>query len=185
VRSGSKVFATAVALLLATGLVACGGGSDTTSSATSTAATAPPTSEEAHKGGEASIEEFGSEAGGSDREAILAVFTDYMNAVADKDYATACSHLSAIVQSSLEQLAGKALKAKGCTAILPKLLAPTAPQIAREQANGKITKVRVEGDRAFVVFKAPGAKLFQQTMVREDGAWKASTVAASVLVPSL
>ena len=45
--------------------------------------------------------------------------------------------------------------------------------------------MRDEGDRAFVVFKAPGAKLYQQTMVREGGEWKVATVAASVLVPDL
>jgi hypothetical protein len=44
--------------------------------------------------------------------------------------------------------------------------------------------VGVRGDRAFVVFHAPGAKLFQLTMVREGGRWKTTTIAASVLVPS-
>jgi hypothetical protein len=186
VRSGPKLLAMALALLLAACLVACGGGDgDSTSSTMGTATAESPGGGEEHKGGEASIEEFGSEASGSDREAILAVFTDYMNAIAGKDYGTACSYLATNVQEGLEQLAGGASKGEGCTAILPKLLAPTAPQIAREQANGTITKVRVEGDRAFIVFKAPGAKLYQLTMVREDGEWKTATVAASVLVPDL
>jgi hypothetical protein len=61
---------------------------------------------------------------------------------------------------------------------------PTAVAIAREQANGHVTKVRVEGERAFVVFHAPGAMLYQLTMVRDDGEWKTATVASSVLVPS-
>ncbi len=184
-KSGPKLIATGlVLLLLATGLIACGGSSDGTSSAVSTATTAPAGGED-HKGGEASIEEFGSEAEGSDREQLLAVFDDYMNAVADKDYGTACSHISATVQGSLEQLAGEAHGGKGCTAILPKLLSPTAPAVAREQANGKITKVRVEGDQAFVVFHAPGAKLYQLTMVKEGGEWKTATVAAGILVPDL
>jgi hypothetical protein len=184
VRSGAKPLAATLALVLVTGLVACGGG-DATSSGTSTAATTPSSGAEDRKGGEASIEEFGSEAGRSDREAILAAFTDYMNAIAGKDYAAACSHLSATVQSSLQQFAAKAPKGTGCAAILPALLAPTAAQLAREQANGHVTRVRVEGDRAFVVFHAPGAKLYQLTMVREGGKWKASTVAAAVLVPDL
>jgi hypothetical protein len=168
--------------MLAVGLAGCGGGT----SSTAGSATAPPsTAGEEQRGGEASIEEFGSEAEGSDREEILAVFAGYMNTIADRDYGAACSDLAAAVQSGLEQLAGKAAAGKGCAALLPKLLAPTASQIAREQANGKIAKVRVEGDRAFVVFKAPGAKLYQLTMVREDGEWKAATAAASVLVPDL
>ncbi len=182
-RSGSKPIATAlVLLLLAAGLVACGGSGGTSSTASTATA---PTSGEDQKGGEASIEEFGSEAEGSDREQLLAVFDGYMNALADKDFGAACSHLSATVQGSLEQLAGEAHGGKGCAAILPKLLSPTAPAVARGQADGKITKVRVEGDQAFIVFHAPGAKLYQLTMVNEDGEWKAATVAASVLVPDL
>lgn len=176
--SGLKPLTTAVALALMIGLVACGG--EATSSSTNTAPTTPPS------GGEAGIEEFGSEAGGSDKEAILGVFTGYLSAIADKDYGTACSHLSTTVQSSLQQLAAKGSRAAaGCSMILPTLLAPSAARVAREQADGRVTRARVQGDRAFVVFKAPGAKLYQLTMVREDGEWKAATVSASVLVPEL
>jgi hypothetical protein len=139
----------------------------------------------AEAGGEKSIEEFGHEASGSEREALLASFRGYLGAVAGRDYAAACTHLTKSVHASLEQLAATRLKAKGCPAILPKLLAPTAPAIAGEQQRGRIDKVRVNGARAFVVFHAPGAKLFQMTMLREGGGWKATTVAASVLAPRL
>lgn len=135
------------------------------------------------RGGEASIEEFGSEAEGAERGEILSVFDGYLNALAAKDYGSACSYLSAAVHESLAQLAGRA--SDGCAAILPGLLAPTAPRIAREQANGRVANVRVEGDRAFVIFEAPGAELYQLTTVEEDGEWKTTTVAASVLVPDL
>ena len=136
-------------------------------------------------GGEASIEGFGAEAEGSEREAVLAAFRGYLDALADEDYATACSRLSADVKRSLEQLAPGKLKRQGCAAILPRLLAPSAAAIAGEQAQGRITRVRVEDDRAFVVFEAPGARLYMLTMAREGGGWRATTVAASVLVPSL
>lgn len=136
-------------------------------------------------GGEKSIEEFGSEAEGSEEDAIVGSFTAYLEALADDDLATACSYLASNVQQSLTQLAGDKVKRSSCPAILSKLLAPTAPAVAREQVEGEITKVRVQGDRAFVVFHAPGAKLFQMTMVREGGDWKVAIVAASVLVPDL
>jgi hypothetical protein len=45
--------------------------------------------------------------------------------------------------------------------------------------------VRVDGDRAFIVFHAPGAKAYQMSLVREGGEWKVTTVVASVLVPLL
>lgn len=136
------------------------------------------------RGGEASIEDFGSEAGGSERGRILAAFDGYLDAIAGRDYGAACAELSAAVKESLAQFVGGA-KASACASTLPKLLAPSASQAAREQAGGEVTKVRVEGDRAFVVFKAPGAELYQLTMVEEDGEWKAATVAAAVLVPDL
>jgi hypothetical protein len=140
--------------------------------------------EGASRGGEASIEDFGSEAEGSERESVLAGFTGYLNAIAAKDHAGACAALSATMQESLAQLTGKAARGS-CVATLPKLLAPTAAQIAREQVNGRVVKVRIEGDQAFVVFHAPGAELFQQTMVAEEGEWKVTTLAATVLVPNL
>jgi len=147
--------------------------------------TTPRHPEGEYQGGEKSIEEYGSEAGADDRGAILASFEGYLDAVAEEDSATACSYLSARVRESLEQLVARGRKGVGCAQILPKLLAPTAAAISREQANGKVTRVRVEGDQAFVVFHAPGAKLYTLGLVYEGGQWKATTVAASVLVPQL
>jgi len=137
------------------------------------------------EGGEKSIEEFGAEAVGSERVAIRGAFTSYLSAIAAGDFRPACSHLAAGVRQSLEQLVVKRLKGRGCVAILPKLLSGSAATIARRQAEGKITKVRVEGDRGFVVFHAPRAKLYQMTMVREGGEWKTATATSSVLVPEL
>jgi hypothetical protein len=136
------------------------------------------------RGGEASIEDFGHEAEGQEREEVLGVFTGYLGALAERDYQTACSHLSAGVSESLVRFAGKGSD-DGCAKILPKFLAPTAASVARQQAEGEVTKVRVEDDRGFVVFKAPGAERYQLTMVEEDGEWKAATVATGVLVPEL
>jgi hypothetical protein len=178
----SALRASSIALSVGLGILlgGCGGGTASTSSTT-----APAPSGQGQKGGEASVEEFGSEASGPDREEILAVFTGYLNAIAAKDYGKACSDLATPVQEGLQQFDAKAPKGTDCTAILPGLLAPTAGAVAREQVNGKITKVRVQGDRAFVVFHAPGAKLYQLTMIREGGEWKATTVGAGVLVPEL
>lgn len=165
-----------LALVAALVAVGCGGGT------TSQGETAPNRTED-RRGGEKSVEEFGSEAGGEDRGSILAVFEGYLGALADEDPARACSYLAASVQRSLAQLAGG--KGKGCARTLPKLLAPAAAAISREQANGKVTRVRVEGDQAFVVFHAPGARLYLLAMAREGGEWKSTTITASVLVPQL
>jgi hypothetical protein len=135
-----------------------------------------------YEGGEKSIERFGAEAGGSERRAILAAEQGYLGALATGHFKTACSHLSAQAQSSLKHLAK--MQAIRCRQILPKLLSGSAPASAGVQAAGKVMKVRVQGDRAFVVFHAPGARLYLFTMQREGGDWKVTTLAASVLAPS-
>jgi hypothetical protein len=166
-------------ILVGIGLLAiagCGGGGGSTA----TVARSP----HAAAGGEKSIEDFGSEATGPGRAALLGAFHAYLEAIAARDYPGACSHLAATVQRSLEQFAAPGSKEAGCEALLPALLAPTAAAISHQQANGHLTKVRVQGDRAFVVFHAPGARRYQLTMVREGGRWKAATLAAAVLVPS-
>jgi ketosteroid isomerase-like protein len=137
-----------------------------------------------YEGGEESVEKYGSEAEGSDEEAIAGAEQAYLSAVAEKDFGAACSYLAASVTHSLEQFAAPRLKAKGCPGILPELLAPTAPAVARQQAEGEIRKVRVKGDMAFVIFHAPGARLYVLTMRREGGRWKATTIAGSILAPS-
>ena len=160
-----------------------GGCGDSGGEADSTSQTS--TSDAPDRGGEAGIEDFGEEASGSDREAILTSFEAYLGALAEKDYAVACPYVSVYILRSLEQLIPRASRPEDCPSTLPTLLAPAAAKIARQQADGKITKVRVEGDRAYVVFEAPGAVLYQMTMVHEDGRWKVNSVVASVLVPTL
>jgi hypothetical protein len=161
----------------------CGGGgssqSQTQGSSEPTSAKSAPTEENA----EESIEGFGEEAGGSEREEVLSAFHGYLGALAEGDEQTACDYLAARVTESLQQLAAKAKKQVDCPELLEALLSPQADQIARGQDEGKITKVRVKGDTAFVVFHAPGARLYQLTMVSEGGEWKATSLAASVLAP--
>jgi hypothetical protein len=183
-----------LALLLTLVGSGCGGDGNTassssssgqeTSSEESSGEDSTSTSQESEEsvGGEKSIEEYGAEAGGGERGAILSSFHNYLQAIAAGDNSTACSYLSVRVQQGLRQLVKQRAS---CEQILPKLLAPTAAAISRQQDNGKITKVRVKGDQAFVVFHAPGAKLYMLGLVREGGEWKATTVAASVLVPDL
>jgi hypothetical protein len=139
---------------------------------------------EVYRGGEQSIEDFGAEAAGAEREAVVSTFTNYLNAIADEDYPVACESLALGVRQQLLRLVPPQLRHKGCAAALPGLLAPTAASIAARQAKGTVFKVRVGGERGFIVFHAAGAKLYEMPMVRERGRWELGLVAASVLVPS-
>lgn len=188
-RSGWKPAATLAVALLAIVLAGCGGNGGDSAGApapSESSESAPSKSaEEPSRGGEASIEDFGSEAAGAERSEVLSAFHGYLDAVAEKDYGAACSHLSADVRRSLEAIAPESVKAKGCEGILPEVAAPNASQGALQQSSGEVTKVRVEGDQGFVVFKAPGANRYQMTMTREDGEWRVAIASPAILVPEL
>jgi len=184
IRNSALLTVTVLAVVLFP-MGGCGGGDDTV---------APTSGEDQRQaggltdesgGGEKSIEEFGREATGSERTSIKNAFTGYLEALADEDYQTACFYLASGVQQSLRQIIVKRLKDDGCARILPRVLSPSAPAFAREQAEGEIAKIRAEDDRGFVVFRAPGAKLHQMTMVSEGGDWKVANLGSSVLVPEL
>lgn len=169
-----------VLLVVLLGLIGCGGGTDGAST------TRPPASTERPEagGGEKSIEEFGEEARAGQRHALLGVFHAYLAAMGREDVAAACSHLASSIRDSLERLSPEEQDGGSCATVLSKILTSRAAPLARAQAAGEVRKVRVDDERAFVVFHAPGAELFQLTMVREEGDWKAATVIPSVMVPS-
>lgn len=171
-----------IALVLAC-LCGCGGSGSQGSPQSSSEARAQQGAPK-EQSAEESIEGFGSEAEGSQREEVLGAFHNYLGALAEGDEQAACDYLSVRVQQSLQQLAAKAKKVS-CPQLLEVLLSAEADQIARGQSEGKITKVRIKGDTAFIVFHAPGARLYQATLAREGGEWKATSLSASVLAPSL
>jgi hypothetical protein len=193
-----RQIAAIVLLPVTLALASCGGGGERQSSTPSASATAaggstvpqrradarPPRSVDPYQGGEESIEHFGVEAAGAKRALVLRSFGGYLGAVAKGENAAACSRLSVSVRAALVKLAGEADGEEHCSSILARFLAPTAAAIAREQAEGHIAKVRLSGDRAFVVFHAPGARLYEMPMARERSDWRVAAVAASVLVPS-
>jgi hypothetical protein len=141
----------------------------------------------AHAGkgrGEESIEGFGEEAEGGTRGELLGVFHSYLMAVGRGEHGAACRLLAGRVQRALVEFAGGRGRAGECPAAMTKLLGPMDAAAARREADGTIVKVRVQDDSAFVVFSAPGAKLFQMPLTRAGDTWKAGIVMPSVLVPS-
>jgi hypothetical protein len=144
----------------------------------------PGSKSESHfEGGEEDVEEFGTEAEGAAKDAAFAAEQRYLSAVAGRDYAEACTLLSKSLTGSLEAMVKPGRKL-ACGQILGRLLSPTASRVSAQQAEGEVFKVRVEGDRAIVVFRAPGARLWALPLSREGGAWKVTTLGASILAPS-
>jgi len=134
------------------------------------------------EGGEEEVEGFGSEAQGAAKGEVLAAERTYLSAIATKSYGQACARLAPAVTGSLQKMVkgGDA----GCGAILQKLLSPTTAAVARQQLGGEVVRVRVEGKQAFVIFHAPGARLWTLPLSNEGGGWTVATLAPSVLAPS-
>ena len=116
--------------ILALAAAGCGSGQSQTSESSPSPPSGSPgqgqTTPHHYEGGEKSIEDFGAEAAGSTRGAILGTFRGYLRAVGRRDYATACTYLARRVKRSLERLARKG--ALGCAmATLAPMIAPREP----------------------------------------------------------
>jgi hypothetical protein len=169
----TKAFA-AILFLSLLSIAGCGEGKESPASSPSA---------ERRTGGEQSIERFGKEASAAERQEILTAYRSYLGAIGRRDYPSACTFLAEPVKRSLAQIAST--KKASCEEVLGAILAPTAAALARAQAKGEVTRVRVKDENGFVVFKAAGARLYQLTMVSAGGEWKAGSVGAAVLVPDL
>lgn len=175
----------AIVVLIALLLSACGSSGTSPGSSTQSAPSAgKATQGKAPEGAEESFEKFGSEASGGSRASVLAAFHGYLNAVGNEELPEACARLAQSVRQSLVKLGGGKAKGAECGSVLTRFLASGAPAMALQQTRGTVTRVRVKRGEAFVLFRAPGARLYEMTMTREGGTWKAGAAMGSVLVPA-
>jgi hypothetical protein len=197
---------------LALGISACGSGSSETTSGT-TAATGngagaseevseqkrPAGSEKKHessgsgaeqfesKGGDNSIQKFGSEVRGAELDETAAVLHAFLDARAARDWAAACERLSAVVAEQLVAQLGAAQGNGGdsepdCATVLAKLVDAVPNAGLREAAVADIGAFRAEGDHGFLLFHGADGGAYFMPMAREDGRWKVAAVAASPLL---
>ncbi len=180
-----NVLSAVVVLVVAVLIGACGGGAEATTPTEprSEPAGANGKRPEPAENAEESIEGYGEEAEGATRAEVLTAYRSYLDALSQRDYAEVCALLSSVPRKTLQHLTSGAGPRLTCPKALPFLLSPDASRIAAQQAEGEVKRVRVEEDRAFVVFHAPGARLFQFTLVREDDEWKLAGLTAGVLAP--
>jgi hypothetical protein len=197
-RGVSKpALALAAALLLATGLGACGGGdSDGSTAATTQESTAGATAEQQGSGGspsdagsasfrtpggDNSIQSFGEEADAAEVDAVSAVLAGYLRARAKDDWPGQCDYLALATLAPLEALASGSsqFKGKGCAAIL-KALTSGAPGSTRANTlTGGVASLRFKGDRGFALYHGAQGIDYFMLMTKEDGEWKAGALAPS------
>jgi hypothetical protein len=129
------------------------------------------------KGGDNSIQDFGSEASAADRTAAARVLTTYLGAISSGDAKTACSLLASTMTQRLQQLGqGAQGQASGCPALIGRLTASMPAREKQQLGDVRVLSVRVDGDRGFVIFDGVGGKVDNMPMSKEAGAWKVAGV---------
>jgi hypothetical protein len=135
------------------------------------------------KGGDNSIQEYGSEPSGSEFAAAAEVLHAYLDARAIGAWGAACERLAPRVSRELVgQLgAGQVGKEAACSEVLAGLTAAVPRAALREAAEADVGALRVEGESGFLLFRGAQGEDFFIPMVREDGGWKVAAIAASPL----
>lgn len=135
------------------------------------------------RGGDNSVQEFGEEADASEREAAAAALHNFLDARAEDDWAAACEYLSDATAESFARLAARAeFEDKSCGGVLENLTNPAAKQSLREEAEqADVGSLRMEGERAFVIYTGIRGTILAMPMANEGGAWKVASLAATPL----
>lgn len=136
------------------------------------------------KGGDNSVQEFGAEADTAEFDQAAATLHNFLDARAAGAWASTCRYMASSVVDSLQELATQSQQMKGsaCASILAKLTNPAAKDLLREEAEqADVASLRIEGERAFVIFRGPEDEVLAMPMAREDGAWKVAALASTPL----
>jgi hypothetical protein len=137
------------------------------------------------KGGDNSVQEFGSEADTSELDKAATALHNFLDARAEGDWAAACSYMSKSIVESFEKLASqsKQLGNASCAEILGKLTNPAAKkELLAEAAKADAGSLRIEGGRAFVIYTGTDKKTFlAMPMAKEGGSWKVASLAGTPL----
>ena len=133
--------------------------------------------------GDEAIDEFGEEAEGAEREEIAAAARAYFSARADGRWAQACEHLERSSWRNLTASARQLSDRPGlrCPEALAYLQEGVDPRLRREAAEAPVAGVRVRDPNAFYVYRIPTGQEALLSMIREDGEWRARSVAGLVL----
>lgn len=127
------------------------------------------------------IKNYGSEAGGAEKAAVVAAMRSFTRGLAARDYAKVCAGLLSKVRTAIERFAKLAHKrSEDCAAFLSDR-ATIQASAAAKAANGTVTSVRVGGGTAYVLFRpAGGDPLSYFTTENENGKWKATGLGTGV-----
>jgi hypothetical protein len=135
------------------------------------------------KGGDNSIQEFGSEASESELQQAAEAVHGFYVARAEERWATACSYLTKSMVKQLEQLASQSpqFKGKGCAPILHAFTRPLPASVRRETTVVDAGSLRHKGGQSFLIYYGPGKTVYAMPMNQEDGEWKVGALSGDAL----
>ena len=210
----ASLAATAVVTAVALGGCGGGGGDHTGSTAASAGSTAPsttasqsaqsnaaanstppPSSKDSFtlgspadvprsKGGDNSIQDFGSEAAESDRAAAGRALAAYLQALAKGNTEQACGMLSSATQDRIEQTL-KQLSAQGAGGEIPtscaQLLALTSHADPTQLRVTEVLSFRSQDDSGFLIYRAGDRRIYTVAMQGGAAGWKVAAAGPSPL----
>jgi hypothetical protein len=136
------------------------------------------------KGGDNSVQEFGSEAEPSALEAAAQALHNFLDARAAGDWDAACEYMSEATVASFERLGarGEQSGSASCGETLAGLINPNAKQALKEEAEiADVGSLRVEGKQAFVIYTGIDGTVMAMPMANEAGEWKVAGLAGTPL----
>jgi hypothetical protein len=158
-----------------------------TTPVTTTFALGSPSDVPRSKGGDNSIQDYGSEASTDDRVAAGFALHGYFKALASGDTAKACALLTSRTRDgiarTLQQLQQQAQGGGQVPSTCPEILAVT---VSGASSSGQtrikeLLSLRRQNDDAFLVYRAKDGTIYSMPMGNEDGDWRVAAVSASPL----
>lgn len=126
------------------------------------------------------MEEFGSEAKGSEFQAAATALHGLLGARAQRNWSAACEYLSKGAKLGLQQLGARVpqLRNAGCPAQLGALTGTIPAVSLKEAAIADVASVRVQGDHGVVIYRGAHGQVEAVTMAREGGEWRVASLSA-------
>lgn len=136
-------------------------------------------------GGDNSIQEFGSEGEDGELQQAASAVHEFFVAKVEERWQRACLQLAATTVESLEQLAtqsGRQGGGGGCPDNLAELTGEVTPSLARALTAINAAALRLEGDRAFLLYTGPpGSTAYAMPMAGGSGNWKPAAISGAAL----
>jgi hypothetical protein len=129
------------------------------------------------KGGDNSVQEFGSEASEAELQAAATALHGFLDARAERNWAAACGYLAKSARDSLSPAVARAESAESCAAVMAALSGNVPTATLREAANANVGALRTEGDHAFLIYRAPPeGTIYAMPMSRQGDNWKVAAL---------